>query len=192
MAGKPGRGGRKTRLTPELIKSICDKLLLGNYLSTACLTSGVNPTTALNWIRRGEGRDPERPSRPIYVEFGEAVKKATRQAEHALLGTIRKASVGGDVLEETDITTTRTAKDGTTTTDHKRTYKKSGANWFAAAWIMERRYAKRWAKKIKDMVEAAMTEAASRFRIIEVNRGAGAGDPASGAGPGTGTEAELP
>jgi transposase len=73
--------GRQSKLTPEVQELICKALRGGNYFETACRFAGVSPTTALEWIARGEGREPRRRATKEYAEFAEAVRAAESHCE---------------------------------------------------------------------------------------------------------------
>ena len=81
------KSGRKTKLTPELIKRICDCVSKGNYISTACKTVGIGESTYYDWLKRAEEGDTG-----IFGEFAKAAKQAEAQAEAELLATVREAA----------------------------------------------------------------------------------------------------
>jgi len=68
-------GGRPTKLTPELQRTIVVAITGGNYIETAAAMAGVNKETLYAWLRRG-AKEPG-----IYREFSDAVEKALAQAE---------------------------------------------------------------------------------------------------------------
>lgn len=86
--------GRPTLCTEEMIQKICGLLRQGNYFDVACRSFGINPTTALEWIARGEGRS-DMPSAPHFVKFSEEVRKAVAVAEPLLINEIQRAAKNG-------------------------------------------------------------------------------------------------
>ena len=46
--------GRRTKLTPELQKSLCELLAAGSYIESACDYVGIGVSTYHNWIVRSE------------------------------------------------------------------------------------------------------------------------------------------
>lgn len=119
-----GKGGRPTKLTPELQDEICKVIRSGNYIETAAAFAGINKTTLYDWMKRG-AREKERieknPRAKIrkteepFVEFSNAIEKALAHAE------IRDVAIIGKAAEE---------------------------NWQAAAWRLERKFPERWGRKV--------------------------------------------
>ena len=77
--------GRRTKLTPEVQKRICDAVRGGNFFEVACEWAGVSASTGYDWIQRGEGTHPLRRKTKQYVEFVDAVRAAEREAEVSLV-----------------------------------------------------------------------------------------------------------
>jgi transposase-like protein len=114
---------RPTSLTPEVQTAIVAAILDGNYRVTAAQKAGVCERSLYNWLERGAtGEAP-------FAEFLQAVKTAEADAESALLSQIRHAqpAVTGEGGHGADI-------------------------WQAKAWIMERRWPKRWAQRVRQAV----------------------------------------
>lgn len=84
--------GRKSKLTTDVQDKIVQALRAGNYFETACEYAGVSPSTAYEWIQRGEGRHPKRRRTKVYAEFAEAVKKAAANAEVKNVAVIQQAT----------------------------------------------------------------------------------------------------
>ena len=79
--------GRKTKLTPETQKAICDNLRTGLHVETSCILAGIGYTAFYEWLKKGEaGRQP-------FAEFAEAVKKAEAEAERLLAGTVMRVAI---------------------------------------------------------------------------------------------------
>jgi hypothetical protein len=82
--------GCKTKLTPEIQKTICDHLRDGCYAVTACAQAGISESTYYLWLQKGEtGRRP-------YSEFSESVKKAEADAEVRLAGIVMRVGLAPD------------------------------------------------------------------------------------------------
>jgi transposase len=84
------RGGRPSKLTPELQGCICEALRRGAYVETAAALAGIDKTTLYDWLKRG-GREEEGP----FVEFSHAVQKAQAEAEMRDLDRVDAAAQAG-------------------------------------------------------------------------------------------------
>lgn len=83
--------GRPTKLTPERQATIVDLVRKGNYLITACQVAGINKSTFLDWLERGE-KDLNNGG-GIYSDFLLAIKKAESEAEAELASMIRETAL---------------------------------------------------------------------------------------------------
>ena len=63
--------GRKTKLTPSLIKKVCKHVEDGLKYVDACMISGISESAFYDWQARGE-KEPD----TIYGEFLAAIKRA--------------------------------------------------------------------------------------------------------------------
>jgi len=79
--------GRRTKLTPELQKTLCMVLGAGNYIETACAHVGLGLSTFYRWMERGE-----KANTGIYKEFWEAVQKARASAIVRNVALIQQAA----------------------------------------------------------------------------------------------------
>lgn len=84
--------GRKSKLTPELIKRICEYIAGGNYLITACQSCGIHRTTFHNWLQQGDN-DIENGTDSIYASFLKEVIKAEAEAEQKMVAVVREAAI---------------------------------------------------------------------------------------------------
>ena len=82
--------GAKTKLTPEVQKTITDAIQLGSTYVLAAQAGGIDYSTLAIWMRKGE-RDPGE-----YRTFFEAVKKAEGQRASRWLAVIEKAASEGE------------------------------------------------------------------------------------------------
>jgi hypothetical protein len=121
---KSKRGGRPTKLTPEVQAEICEAIEAGNYMEPSAIRAGVAKETLYNWLRRaGRELDKSRKDKRYripakerkYIEFLHAVKKAEAKAEAWDLQVIRTAALFG--------------------------------HWQASAWRLERKHYDRWGRK---------------------------------------------
>lgn len=117
------KGGRPSKLTPEIQEEIVKVVKSGNYIETACAFVGINKSTLYDWMKRGareiERLDNNAKAKPKksevpYVEFSNAIKSAMAQSE------IRDVAIIG---------------------------KAAATNWQAAAWRLERKHPSRWGRK---------------------------------------------
>lgn len=80
MKDKEKKGGRPSKLTPEVKKRLLDSLRLGNYYEAACAYAGIDYRTFRNWMKRGEEA-----SSGQYFQFFHAVKRAEMEAESRMV-----------------------------------------------------------------------------------------------------------
>lgn len=123
------KGGRPTKLTPELQDEIVKVIRAGNYIETAAAYVGLSKNTIYDWMKRG-AREKQRialeprkkPSKKElpYLEFSDAIQKALAHSE------VRDVAIIGKAAEE---------------------------NWQAAAWRLERKFPDRWGRKDKTQIE---------------------------------------
>jgi len=83
--------GRKTKLTSELQKQICDLIKRGNYTKTACLAVGIDESCYYKWIKRGEEAKTG-----IYFQFVQSIKRVQEEAKVRYLERIREAADNGN------------------------------------------------------------------------------------------------
>ncbi len=79
--------GRKTKLTPEVQKRICEIIRAGNFAATAASVVGIDESTFYRWMSEGE-----KATRGQYREFRNAVKKASAEAEQKNVKYIQSAA----------------------------------------------------------------------------------------------------
>jgi hypothetical protein len=72
---------RPSKLTREVQETICAAVEEGVSFETACEVADVAAATGWEWLARGMGRDPDRPSSPEFAEFAEALTRARARAE---------------------------------------------------------------------------------------------------------------
>ncbi len=115
--------GRPSKLTEDVKLAVVAALRRGNYRQTAATLAGISERTLYNWVERGEsGEEP-------YADFLQAMKSAEAESEADLLEEIRGAqpAVPGEGGRGADL-------------------------WQAKAWVMERRWPKRWAARVRQAV----------------------------------------
>lgn len=150
---KPGKRGRKTRLTDAIQQVIVSAIKAGNYLTAAAEFAGVAADTVHEWIRRGEGRD-KRPASKKYAEFAAAIKEAEawgavsalKRIQDAARGKVTRTLPNGkvEIIDYEEETVTRKLLDGTTET--RVTKRPVRPIWQADAWWLERRFPKEWGR----------------------------------------------
>ena len=79
---------------PSLLETYKRDLLLqhirnGNRLQTAARLAGIAPRTVEEWRRRGEGRDTQRPSTPLYKQFSVDLDEAEAFAESEAVAAVK-------------------------------------------------------------------------------------------------------
>lgn len=70
---------RKSKLTPELIATVCDAIRQGAYDYIAAEAVGIAQSTFYEWLADAEKPDAD----PLKIEFSEAVKRARAEARRA-------------------------------------------------------------------------------------------------------------
>ena len=154
-AFKKVSGVQVTKCTPEVIKEICNYLLIGAYVETAVVMAGVGKKTFYDWIKNSH--DPEKKGyKKIYAELRVALDKAVEEATLRDLAVIDRAANGSateyeryqeDTYDErgNDISGRIVEIGG-----HPVVKKKGvAADWSASAWRLERRKPKEWSRTEK-------------------------------------------
>ena len=140
---KKGPGGRPTKLTPEVQRTIAQAIRANAYPETAAALAGIDRDSFYEWLKRGAKEE----SGP-YREFSDTIKGALAVGQMRDLAVIDKAANGYDVEK-----TKTLAKDWIddagkkvgnvveTTTERHREFA-----WQAAAWRLERRFPRLWGR----------------------------------------------
>jgi transposase len=82
--------GRPPKLTPELIETIQNGIMLGNYLSVVAASCGVRRETIYAWLNRGN-REERDGLDTLFTQFSHATRRAMALAEMDALYKIRQA-----------------------------------------------------------------------------------------------------
>ncbi len=75
-AGAARKGGRPTKLTPDVLQTICLAVEKGNFIDIAAALAGVHRSTLHLWLKRGHAE-----STGIYREFAESLERALATSE---------------------------------------------------------------------------------------------------------------
>jgi hypothetical protein len=67
--------GRKTKLDPQVTKTICEAVERGNTVKNAAALAGIGETTLYQWLEWG------REGRPDYQKFQESLNNALAKAQ---------------------------------------------------------------------------------------------------------------
>ena len=146
--------GRQTKLTPVLESAISTAVAAGVPFPKACVLAGISAFTGLEWLRRGEARDADRPPTPRYAQFAHAIARARAHDEAQRIARINAAGRGGAVLYEK----TTTYPDGRVITEVRR----SEPSWQADAFHLERAYPDRWGRKDRRDLSLTMQQVAAK------------------------------
>ena len=134
--------GRKTICTPEVTKTICDKITLGLSNRDAAALAGISEPTFYGWLQRGSkeaARLAESPRRRVlkrerpFLEFIESIERAKPRRIEVLVGRIQQAAQGSG-----DYTETKTIRKEGEPTQTTIVTKQRHAEWTASAWLLER------------------------------------------------------
>lgn len=150
MTPEPRRTGRKSKLTPQVIRKVAAALRAGCFFKVACEYAGISESTGHLWLQIARGDRPEQRPTALQSEFLDAVKKADADAEVAAVTRIMQAAIGELLISRVTRTVTRRREDGTVigvTQTVKETFMLP--QWKAAAWLLERRFSERWARTVR-------------------------------------------
>lgn len=154
---------RSTLLDATIEATILGAIAKGNYRETAARKAGVSERSLRNWCERGRtGEEP-------FAAFLAGIEKAEAIAE-------------GDLLEQIRTAEPAQGSDGVT----------RGADvWTSRAWIMERRWPKRWAARVRASVTEELSalmdklekklDAETMAKVIDATREDAASSPADDA-----------
>lgn len=112
--------GRPSLIHTGRASKLLEAIGLGMAFSDACEAADLGQSTVLEWVRRGEARDPVRGPDPAYARFAEDYRTARAAGELKLLG---------------DIASAQTAS--------------GEPDWRARAWILERTRPDRYGKRLQ-------------------------------------------
>lgn len=133
----------KSKLTEEIIKDICKKLKVGNYIKTVATSIGVSERTFYYWIDRGEkvnklyeaGQKVPNEEK-IYLQFLQSIQQAEAESEVVIVAQI---------------------------------FSQIPKDWKAGLELLSRKYPERWARKeymdFKGSIEESPSS--SKFREFE-------------------------
>lgn len=74
-------GGRPSKLTPDVQARILQAIAAGAYVETAAAYAGISKDSYYEWMARGESASADDPAERPYIEFSDAIKKATAEVE---------------------------------------------------------------------------------------------------------------
>lgn len=80
MAMSDSKGGRPTKLTPEVQETICRLTREGKFVSAAAVKAGVHRNTVYGWLELGEA-DPPAEGHEEFVAFARAFRDAEADME---------------------------------------------------------------------------------------------------------------
>ncbi len=90
----PRKAGRRSKLTTELRKEICDLIGEGSYAVVAAQAVGIAESTYYLWKRRGQA-DLDADETTIYSEFSQSLKKAECEVEMKAVACVLDAAENG-------------------------------------------------------------------------------------------------
>lgn len=117
---------------------VIEALEIGNSREGAALYAGIGVSTLYHWLELGEA-DFANDRATEHREFREAAMRAEGLAEQTLVAEIRRAAAGQVVVKT--VTNPETG-------EREQVRVREGADWRAGAFILERRFADRWGKKV--------------------------------------------
>lgn len=177
---------RRTKLTPEIIRTLDELLSIGNTDKVACAAAGISTSSFYSWLKQGEDA-----LRGQYVDFLDMVTRARAKALETAVAAVHSGMVGGKTVEEYTelITETRTGKDGKPykfeTQKTTRRVISHAPDYKAGIEYLKRRDPEHWSEKINHeqhvTIEHIYESAADEFERL-IGRHAEAGAEASVAG----------
>lgn len=134
--------GRPTSFTKEAANAIIASVGAGNYRETAAAAAGIHRTTLRNWEARGEtGEEP-------YASFMTSLQAAEAESEMGLLKQLLHGAPP-EVLDEGE---------------DMRVVVKNKSEWQRIAWVMERRWPRRWGGRVRATVTEELGMLIERLR----------------------------
>ena len=144
---------RPVKITPMLTKKIAAAIENGCYVETAASYAGLVKSTLYDWLKRGgraleaaaKGESYPKAEEP-FVRFSNAIEKAMAVSENKDLQTIEAHSQGyvqGKTVE-TKVVDENGEQIGKSEIKTETCLRR---DWQAAAWRLERKFPKRWARK---------------------------------------------
>jgi len=156
--GRPEGAGIK--LTKAVQDIIVTAIRCGNYLETAAALAGVHRDTLYEWLRKGAAA----PEGDCYRDFSDTLTRAMAESESLAIEAIRQAGEEHETIK-TRTTVKPLLNNGRQLTDDDGnpvfieetiTETTVESDWRALAWLLERRFSKRWGRR--EYLEATVTE----------------------------------
>lgn len=150
------KNGRPEKINAKIIDAIVSAIKAGNYMEASAAYAGISKDTLYRWLKTGtrlldemdseEGKRKYKPKPKDlpYILLARGIRKATADAEVRDVSMISKAAAGGvEVSETTEVYDAA----GNLTSKIVKT-KTVPPQWQAAAWRLERKYSKRWGRRL--------------------------------------------
>lgn len=150
---KRSKGGRPSLISAQIVENILSAIRAGTYIETAAAFAGITKDTLYRWLKRGrrEKRRLEKnprsrmsASETPYVIFADGVMKAFADAEVRDVSIIAQAARGGQKYVEEKIIVDAKGN----VVSKQTTTKTIQPQWQAAAWRLERKYPKKWGRRV--------------------------------------------
>lgn len=126
-------------LDEKIIEEICSYVRDGVPRKVVAKAIGVSYTKLLEWIKIGQGRiSIKEKNLTLYKLLVKKIDQAEALAEIDHIRLMKKAAEGGAVLLE---------KETSTKFGVNKEIRKSGPNWGASAWLLERRDTEHFSKR---------------------------------------------
>jgi hypothetical protein len=139
------------KLNPSTIKKLAGCIRKGLSAEKSCQLINISPTTLSNWkaaathsLKLMESGQPMQPRDWLLCDFWYSIQKAEAAFEDEQVKKIHECGHGGQLVKMT--TATRTLRNGDTITNEEATYK--APEWQALAWLLERKYPKRYGRNL--------------------------------------------
>lgn len=156
--------------SPKRAGRILASLAAGNYRETAARVAGLSKTTFYEWLDRSP-------------TFREMVERAESDAEEAFAASVKRAGTPHVVRKRT----VRTLPGGGVEVTEVLTRE---YDWQAAAWLLARRFGKRWREQkqidVKDLTDEQIIALLDEGESGAEGASEGGGDTAGPAGSGGG------
>jgi transposase len=143
--------GRNSKLTPKIQAAFITGILKYQTIEDICDKVRIDSSTYYRWLDIGKESSCKSGKSHKYQEFYSAIKEANEKVQDKLLEAIEKAGTEG--FEQTNVNCKEvTDSKGNAIKTVNTEKRETSPQWQACAWLLERRFPKKWGKQ--SMIES--------------------------------------